>query len=164
MLQTINPHAAAIDVGSEQLYVAVVNQPVQVFDTFTDALKKDKARSKLVPISELGLIEMTRKRTRESLMQLLCAPCPTCDGKGHTKTTATIAYEVLRRIQREGAINPTLIQITVNVHPAVAQFLQQQEDRTLHALEAKLNKKIIVKATPGLAESQYEVSGVEAAA
>jgi ribonuclease G len=136
----------------------------QVFDTFADVLKKDKARSKLLPISELGLIEMTRKRTRESLMQLLCAPCLTCDGKGHVKTTATIAYEVLRRIQREGAVNSTLIQITVNVHPAVAQFLQQQEDRTLQAMEAKLNKKIIVKATPSLTESQYEISGVEAAA
>ncbi len=136
----------------------------QVFEAFSDALKKDKARSKLLPISELGLIEMTRKRTRESLMQLLCAPCSTCDGKGHAKTTATIAYEVLRRIQREGAVNPTLIQITVNVHPVVAQFLQQQEDRTLQAMEARLNKKIVVKATPNLTESQFEISAVEAAA
>jgi ribonuclease G len=136
----------------------------QVFDALTEALKKDKARSKLLPISELGLIEMTRKRTRESLMQLLCGPCPTCDGEGHTKTTATTAHEILRRIHREAALNPSLIQITVNVHPSVAQFLRQHEERTLQAMETRLNKKIMVKATPSLAEGQYEVSGVEAAA
>lgn len=140
-----------------------VNQR-EVFDALNDALKKDKARSKLLPISDLGLIEMTRKRTRESLMQLLCAPCPTCDARGHVKATATIAYEVLRRIQREAALNPTLAQITVHVHPVVAQFLQQREDRTLQSMEAKLSKKIIVKPTPDLDESRYEVTGVEAAA
>ena len=136
----------------------------EVFDALSDAVKKDKARSKLLRISELGLIEMTRKRTRESLLQLLSAPCATCDGKGHVKATATVAYEVLRRIQREAALNPTLSQITVQVHPTVAQFLQDQEDRTLHLLEAKLDKKIVIKASADLDEGKYEISGVEAAA
>jgi ribonuclease G len=136
----------------------------QVFDALGAALKRDKARSKLLPISELGLIEMTRKRTRESLMQLLCSPCPACDAKGLVKATATIAYEVLRRIQREAALNPKMSQIAAHVHPAVAQFLHQHEDRTLQALEATLGKKIIVKAGTDLDESRYEVSGVEAAA
>jgi ribonuclease G len=136
----------------------------QIFDALSDAFKKDNARSKLLPVSELGLIEMTRKRTRESLLQILCSPCATCDGKGHTKATSTVAYEVLRRIQREAALNPTLTQITVTVHPAVAQFLQQYEDRTLQAMESKLDKKIAIKAAAGLSESQYEVTGVEAAA
>jgi ribonuclease G len=136
----------------------------QVFDALGEALKKDKARSKLLRMSELGLIEMTRKRTRESLVQLLCAACPTCAGKGHVKSTATIAYEVLRRIQREAAVNPTLAQITAQVHPAVAQFLHGEEDRTLESMEATLNKKILIKAVPELRETQYEIIGVEAAA
>ena len=136
----------------------------EIFEALSAAVKKDKARSKLLPISELGLIEMTRKRTRESLMQLLCSPCPTCDAKGHIKATATIAYEVLRRVQREAALNPKMSQITAHVHPSVAQYLQQHEDRTLQALEAKLGKKIIVKAGNDLDESRYEVTGVEAAA
>jgi ribonuclease G len=136
----------------------------QIFDALSDAFKKDKARSKLLPVSDLGLIELTRKRTRESLLQILCGPCATCDGKGHVKATATIAYDVLRRIQREAALNPTLAQITVNVHPSVAQFLQQHEDRTLQGMEGKLDKKIVVKATAGFSESQYEVAGVDAAA
>jgi ribonuclease G len=136
----------------------------QVFEALHEALKKDKARSKLLPLSELGLIEMTRKRTRESLMQVLCAPCPACDGKGYAKGTATIAHEVLRRIQREAGMNPTLAQITVRVHPTVAQYLLQNEDSTLHGMEAHFNKKILVKAGAALSEDQYAVTGVEAAA
>ncbi len=136
----------------------------EVFEALGAALKKDKARSKLLPISELGLIEMTRKRTRESLMQLLCSPCAACDAKGHVKATATIAYEVLRRVQREGALNPKLSQITAHVHPTVAQFLHQHEDRTLQALEVKLGKKITIKPGSDLDECRYEVTGVEAAA
>jgi len=127
-------------------------------------LKKDKARSKLLPLSELGLIEMTRKRTRESLTQVLGAACPTCDGKGFVKSTATIAYEVLRRIQREAAMNQALARITVHVHPAVARFLQGDEVATLRALETQLGKKIVVKAMPDMSEGQYAITGVEAAA
>jgi ribonuclease G len=136
----------------------------QVFDVLSDALKKDKARSKLLRISELGLIEMTRKRTRESLTQLLCATCPSCTGRGQVKSTETVAYEVLRRIQREAALNTRVAQITAQVHPAVAQFLDREEDRTLRSLEASLNKKIVIKALSDLEESRYEVIGVEAAA
>jgi ribonuclease G len=136
----------------------------QVFDVLSDALKKDKARSKLLRISELGLIEMTRKRTRESLTQLLCATCPSCTGRGQVKSTETVAYEVLRRIQREAALNTSVAQITAQVHPAVAQFLDREEDRTLRSLEASLNKKIVIKALSDLEESRYEVIGVEAAA
>ena len=136
----------------------------EVFEALGDALKKDKARSKLLRISELGLIEMTRKRTRESLHQLLCAPCPACGGRAELKSTETVAYEVLRRIQREAALNPGVAQITVQVHPIVAQFLDREEDRILRAMEVKLNKKIIVKAVPDLQETRYEVIGVEAAA
>ncbi len=136
----------------------------EVFEALSDVLKKDKARSKLLRISELGLIEMTRKRTRESLTQLLCAPCPACAGRGDVKSTETVAYEVLRRVQREAAVNPGLAQITVQAHPSVAQFLDREEDRSVRALEAKLNKKIVIKAVPDLQETRYEVIGVEAAA
>jgi ribonuclease G len=136
----------------------------EVFDTLSDALKKDKARSKLLRISDLGLIEMTRKRTRESLAQLLCAPCPDCGGRGHVKSIETIAHEVLRRIQGEAALNPRVTQITAQVHPAVAQFLDRDEDRAVQALAAQMNTKIVVKSVPSLEENRYEVIAVEAAA
>jgi ribonuclease G len=135
----------------------------EVFDTLSDALKKDKARSKLLRFSDLGLIEMTRKRTRESLMQLLSTPCTGCAGRGHVKSTETIAHEVLRRIQREAARNTGAAQITAQVHPAVAQFLDRDEDRTVRTLEMQLNKKLVITALSGLAEDHYEVIAVEAA-
>ena len=89
----------------------------EVFEDFARCGQEGQGRSRLLPISELGLIEMTRKRTRESLMQLLCSPCPTCDAKGHIKATATIAYEVFRRIHREAVLNQSLAQITVQCIP-----------------------------------------------
>jgi ribonuclease G len=135
----------------------------EVFDALSDALKKDKARSKLLRISDLGLIEMTRKRTRESLMQILCAPCADCGGRGHVKATETIAHEVLRRIQREAALNTGATQITAQVHPSVAQFLERDADRTVRALESQLNKKLVIAALPSLEEHRYEVIAVEAA-
>ncbi|MCK6554569.1 Rne/Rng family ribonuclease [Candidatus Binatia bacterium] len=135
-----------------------------VVEALQEALKRDKARSKLLPLSELGLIEMTRKRARESLVQVLCAPCATCEGRGHVKATATIAYEVLRRIQREGALNASVAQITVHVHPAVADFLRRNEEQSLQMLETRLDKKIAVKVSPDMSEDRYEVTAVEAAA
>ena len=135
----------------------------EVFDTLSEALKKDKARSKLLRLSDLGLIEMTRRRTRESLMQLLCTPCSNCVGRGQVKSTETIAHEVLRRIQREATLNTSAAQITAQVHPTVAQFLDRDADRTVRALEAQLNKKLVITALPSLAENRYEVIAVEAA-
>lgn len=136
----------------------------EVFESLRDALKKDKARSRLLPISELGLIEMTRKRSRESLAQLLCAPCSTCDAIASAKSTTTVAYEVLRRIQREAARNPSLSQITVHAHPDVAHYIHTNEEKTIEGLETEFAVKLLVKAAQGLAPTQYEVTGVEAAA
>ncbi len=135
-----------------------------VFETLSVALRKDKTRCKLLPMSGLGLVELARKRSRESLMQVLAAPCTTCDGRGYVKSTPTIAYEVLRRVEREGALNPTLTQIVVRAHPAVVQFLQQHEERTLQVLESKLAKKIVLRGAAHLDEGRYEIVGVEAAA
>lgn len=136
----------------------------QVFEALGDALKKDKARSKLLRISDLGLIEMTRKRTRESLTQILCAPCHDCGGRGLVKSTETIAHEVLRRVQREAALNPGVVQIMVQVNPTVAQFLDHEEDRSIRSLETLLGKKIVVKPLPEFEANRYEVIAVEAAA
>ena len=75
--------------------------------------KADKARTNILRISELGLVEMTRKRTRESLAQRLCEPCPTCNQRGLVKAVATTAYEVLRRIRREATMNAPVQQVVV---------------------------------------------------
>ena len=63
-------------------------------------LERDHAKTKITQVSELGLVEMTRKRTRESLEHLLCESCPTCQGRGFVKTAETVCYEIFREILR----------------------------------------------------------------
>ncbi len=72
----------------------------KVYDALREALKKDKARTNILKISELGLVEMTRQRTRESLENQLLRSCPHCDGRGRIKSPVTVAYDVLRAIKR----------------------------------------------------------------
>jgi ribonuclease G len=115
-----------------------------VLSALTDALKGDKARANILGLSELGLVEMTRQRTRESLARRLCEPCPTCNQRGIVKGVATTAYEILRRIRREATMNAPVKQVAVTMHPAVAAFLTQFEPAALRELERELATAIIV--------------------
>src|SRR6202023_221573 len=72
-----------------------------VLSALERALAGDRAQTHIVSLSPLGLVEMTRKRTRESLEHLLCQPCPTCEGRGFVKTAETVCYEVFREIVRQ---------------------------------------------------------------
>jgi ribonuclease G len=73
----------------------------KVYRKLQDVLRKDRAKAHITKISEMGLVEMSRKRTRESLGRLLTAPCESCNGKGYTKSASTVCYEILREIRRE---------------------------------------------------------------
>ena len=69
-----------------------------VYQSLLEALKKDRSKTNVLPISGLGLIEMTRKRTRDTLTRLLCSPCPYCEGTGQVKSVATVSSEVIREL------------------------------------------------------------------
>jgi ribonuclease G len=132
-----------------------------VLGALTEALKADKARANIVGLSELGLVEMTRQRTRESLAHRLCEPCPVCNQRGIVKGIATTAYEVLRRIRREATLNAPVQQVVVHLHPSVAAFLGQYEPAALRELERELSVAILVhqaSATP----ADYSVTAVVA--
>ncbi len=132
----------------------------KVYDALTEALKKDKARTNILRLSELGLVEMTRKRTRESLPQLLCSPCPHCDGTGRVRAVQTVAYDILRHIRREVSRNPDLARITVKTHPEVARFLTGAERRGVEQIERETGKHITITASPELPEATpFEVLG-----
>ncbi len=133
-----------------------------VLAALTDALRADKARATLLGFSELGLVEMTRQRARESLSQRLCEPCPTCSGRGVVKSTAATAYEVLRRIRREATMNAPLRQVSVRLHPSVARFLAQYEPSALREIERELGVGVAVTPTDLLAPHQFEVTAVAA--
>jgi len=135
----------------------------QVMSALAEAVKSDKAHTNILGISELGLVEMTRQRTRESLVQRLCEPCAVCAGKGWVKSTATIAHEILRRIRREAVMNAPLQRVVVTLHPTVAAFLRREDPVGVRELEEELRVEIVFHQASHLAADQYEVTAVASA-
>ena len=130
----------------------------KVWDAFNKALSADRSRCNVTRISELGLVEMTRKRTRESLSQLLSEQCPACDGAGVVSSTTSVANEVLREVRRLGATAPTDV-IEVECSPRVADLLRKFEREYIDELEKKFQKKVDIKGISGFKPDQYKVAG-----
>jgi ribonuclease G len=130
----------------------------KVYDALRDALKKDKARTNILKISELGLVEMTRQRTRESLENQLLSPCPHCDGRGRIKSSVTVAYDLLRAIKKQQANLDNGKNIVVRLHPDVANFLYDEKNNSLENLEREINRRIIIKVSQELRHDQYEIA------
>jgi ribonuclease G len=130
----------------------------KVYDALKEALKKDKARTNILKISELGLVEMTRQRTRESLENQLLRSCPHCEGRGRIKSAPTIAYDVLRAIKRHYPSFDGGKNIVVRLHPDIANFLYDEKNNSLENLEREINHRIIIKASQELHHEKYEIS------
>jgi len=129
----------------------------KVMRAFEEALKHDKAKANVTKISELGLVEMTRKRTRESLGRMLTEPCPYCEGKGYTKSRVTIAYEILRKLRRDGH-QYTRDQIIISCHPEIADLLVSVEQQYLDEIEKRLQKKILIQAKKRFHLEKFEIT------
>jgi len=130
----------------------------KVYKALAEALKNDKAKTSILRISEMGLIEMTRKRTRESLGRQLYEACFYCDGTGHTQSKLTIAYEILRQIRRDrdGLPGYTVI---VNAHPAVADALKNEAKEALEEAQRRHTRRIVVQAKPEYHIEQFDLQG-----
>jgi ribonuclease G len=126
--------------------------------TLEDLLQKDKAKTSLNRISDLGLIEMTRKRTRESLGRLLHEPCFYCDGTGHLQSKETIAYEILREIRRKRNDMPGYT-VMVNCHPAVADLLTGSEKKVLEDAESRYMRRITINSRTEYHLEQFDLVG-----
>ena len=126
--------------------------------TLEELLQKDKAKTTLNRISDLGLIEMTRKRTRESLGRLLHEPCFYCDGTGQLQSKETVAYEILREIRRKRN-DLTGYTIVVNVHPAVADILGTSEKEAVAEVENRYMRKISVVGRKDYHLEQFDLQG-----
>jgi ribonuclease G len=131
----------------------------RVVQTLIAALKRDKARSSILKISELGLVEMTRKRTRENLNQLLCEPCPYCEGKGYLKSRETVASEIFREVRQNGTALKGR-QINVHVHPEVAELLFEEEQEGIARLEKDMGIKVQIMANNNFHQEQFEITPV----
>ncbi|MCG8418680.1 MAG: Rne/Rng family ribonuclease [Proteobacteria bacterium] len=130
----------------------------KVWDALQTALASDRSRCNLTKISELGLVEMTRKRTRESLHQLLTETCPACDGRGVVKSTTTVANEVLREIRRLGNLVEADV-IQVECAPRVADLIRKFDREYIDELEKKFHKKVDITGVKGYKPDHYKVMG-----
>jgi ribonuclease G len=130
----------------------------KVRKTLDELLQRDKAKTTLNRISELGLIEMTRKRTRESLGRLLHEPCFYCDGTGHLQSKETVCFEIMREIRRKRQDLPGYT-ILVNCHPAVADLLTGSEKKVLQDAESRYMRRIQVTSRTEYHLEQFDLSG-----
>lgn len=129
----------------------------QVFKALLKVLADDKARTNVLEISELGLVEMTRKRVRQSLQSLFCAPCPSCKGSGVIKSDATLAAEILRKIQA-GVRDATGTEVLVRLHPETAHHLEVDRREAVERLQAMIARKVVLQATPSYQREQYDLT------
>ncbi|MCP4715010.1 MAG: Rne/Rng family ribonuclease [Deltaproteobacteria bacterium] len=116
-----------------------------LLNTLQEALKKDRAKTNIVSMSDLGLVQMTRKRVRENLSGHMCDPCPYCEGRGVIRSIPSIAYDMLREIRKEASMSIEE-RITGMAHPDVVSFLYDEERLTIEELELRYKKRIILKA------------------
>ncbi|EHJ06057.1 ribonuclease G [Marinobacter manganoxydans] len=128
----------------------------QVHRMLEKMLERDHAKTKITGVSELGLVEMTRKRTTESLGQVLCEPCPICDGRGFLKTTETVCYEVFREILRVNRAYDAESYLVMASQSVVDRLLDEESDNVAD-LETFISKTIRFQVEPFYSQEQYDV-------
>ncbi|MCL2644257.1 MAG: ribonuclease G [Betaproteobacteria bacterium] len=127
-----------------------------VLEEFRKALGQDRTKISLNGFSSLGLVEMTRKRTRESLAHLLCELCPTCNGRGEVKTARTVAYEVFREVLREARqFNAREFRVLAN--PEVINLFLDEENQSLAMLSDFIGKNISLHAEASYTQEQFDI-------
>lgn len=130
----------------------------KVLEALSEEVSNDRARTHVIAMSQLGLVEMTRKRIRPSLIKSLAEPCEYCEGKGYIKKKSTVAAEIFREIEREA---PTLDKknssVVIHCHSEVVDWIYEMESESLEHAEKKISKSIAFKIEPSYHLEQYEV-------
>ncbi|MCJ7830858.1 MAG: Rne/Rng family ribonuclease [Desulfobacterales bacterium] len=128
----------------------------KVFNALKEALKKDRSKTHILPISEMGLVEMTRKRVRKPLYRMLCEPCFYCDGEGYLVSRKTVCYHIYREILRDtqeiggGSL-------TLRVNPEIAENLHGEENHIIIALEKKIGRQIVIYPEPKFYMEEFDI-------
>src|SRR6185503_10949456 len=127
-----------------------------VLEEFRRALARDRTRMTVSGFTALGLVEMTRKRTRESLAHVLCEPCQACGGRGEIKTARTVCYEVLREILREArAFNAREFRVLAS--QPVCDLFHEEESGALAMLSDFIGKPVSIQVENGYMQEQYDI-------
>lgn len=126
----------------------------KVCSALKEALKKDKSKTSVAKMSEFGLIEMTRKRTRENINRYLSEDCFYCEGQGTLKSKTTICYDIFRSIERESG-QMAGRNIYLRVHPEISDMLLDEENQHIEYLERKIKKNIVIRPQESFHYEQY---------
>ncbi|MBU2514457.1 Rne/Rng family ribonuclease [bacterium] len=129
----------------------------KVYTALKHELKRDKARTKILPISEIGLIEMTRKRNRENLNRFLREPCPYCNGRARILSPESIIYEIYREINRIAKEEHPPQNLLIGLHPDVAEYIENEEMETFRSMERLIKGNISMQVSEKYHYEQYEL-------
>jgi Rne/Rng family ribonuclease len=128
----------------------------KVMAALEDALRADRAPSKVLRFNEFGLVAITRKRTKQALERTLCQPCPYCTGSGMVKSIPTLCYEIQGEA-RKMAPETDSGSLTLRVHPEISKALKTRESGLIEELEQTTKKSVIIQADPTLHWEQYDI-------
>jgi ribonuclease G len=129
----------------------------RVFRALEEALRPDRARTNVLRISDLGLVEMTRKRVQEGLDRYLTEACPVCSGTGHVRSQHTLIYEILREVKREAAKSQGNSTIYINTTPGIADLLYAERFPDLEQIEAQVGRRVVIRAMGHFHPEQFEI-------
>jgi len=128
----------------------------KVFNALKEALKRDRSKTHVLPISDIGLVQMTRKRVRRPITNILCEPCLNCEGEGFRISRQTICYQIYRAIFRE-AQDMTGSKLTLNVNPEIAELLHGEENNIINSLESIIAKQIVIYPNGNYHLEEFEI-------
>ena len=139
-----------IDMQSEEHRAAVLEE-------FKRALARDRTRVTVNGFTALGLVEMTRKRTRESLAHVLCEPCPTCGGRGEVKTADTVCYDILREILREARAFGEAREFRILASQSVIDRFLEEEAPSIEMLSSFIGRRISMQVEVSYTQEQFDI-------
>ena len=128
-----------------------------VLAEFKKALARDRTRMTVSGFTQLGLVEMTRKRTRESLAHILCEPCPMCQGRGEVKTARTVCYEILRELLRESRLFDETREFRILASQKVIDLFLEEESQSLAMLSDFIGKPVSMQVETLYTQEQYDI-------
>jgi ribonuclease G len=135
----------------------------QVQQRMRQGLRRDKAKTHILPISQLGLMEMTRQRHSESVRSAVYDDCPYCKGRGKVKSTVTMSVEIQRKLQeilKKRSRDESDFQLRIVVHPTVLERLRTEDEKLLIELEKKFFGKLSFRADPAMHAEQFKIVNV----
>ena len=128
----------------------------KVVQALEEALRFDRAPTKILSFNDFGLVALTRKRVKQSLERTLCEPCSYCSGSGYIKSATTLCYEILAEARKMAAEHEG-DSLTLRVHPEVARALKSRDGIVISELEAITKKDVIIKSDPSVHQERFEI-------